>query len=123
VHEDHNTFFILSRSVLLRMRNVSDESSRENRNTHFMFDTFFLNRAVYERMWKHFAEPGRPQMKFGACALHAGYLWLQTHSEYVILFAFPPQQRFTNAPKCYYIRKLSVFLGSCNSGQALDQRR
>jgi len=28
----------------------------------------------------------------GACALHAVYLWLDTHSEYVILIDFPMQQ-------------------------------
>jgi hypothetical protein len=37
------------------MRNVSDESCRENHNTHFMFENFFFseNRAVYEIMWKN----------------------------------------------------------------------
>ena len=28
------------------------------------------------------------------------------HSQYVILISFPPQQRFTNAPQCYVIRRL-----------------
>jgi len=32
--EEHYTFLIISRSVLLRMRNVSDQSCRENQNTH-----------------------------------------------------------------------------------------
>jgi len=31
---------IVSRSLLLRMRNVPDESLRENRNTRFMFDKY-----------------------------------------------------------------------------------
>ena len=40
---------IISRSVLLRMRNVSDKSCRENQNTHFVFSNFFFeNRAVYQ---------------------------------------------------------------------------
>jgi len=34
-------FFILSRSGLLRMRNVSDKGRRENQNTHFVFSNFF----------------------------------------------------------------------------------
>ena len=34
-------YFIISRSVLLRMRNVSDKSCRENLNTHFVFSNFF----------------------------------------------------------------------------------
>jgi len=43
---------------------------------------FFLeNRAVYEKMWKNIVGRGRPQMtQYGACALHAGYLSLQTHT-------------------------------------------
>ena len=50
MHEDVRTFMTISRSVLLRMRNVSDESCRENQNTHFMFNKFFFfeNRAVFE---------------------------------------------------------------------------
>ena len=31
-----------------------------------------------------------------------------THSEYVILIAFPLQQWFSNAPRCYVIRKFPV---------------
>ena len=34
------TFLIISRSILLRMRNVSDKSCRENQNTHFVFSNF-----------------------------------------------------------------------------------
>ena len=45
---------ITSRPVLLRMRNMADKTCRENENTHFMFNNFFIleNRAVYEIMWK-----------------------------------------------------------------------
>jgi hypothetical protein len=66
---------IISRSILLRMRNISDKSCREIPNTHFMFNNFFSeNRAVYEIMWKNTVEPERPQISIqnGACALHAG---------------------------------------------------
>ena len=49
LHEDQCTFFIISCSVLRRMKNVSDKRCRENQNTHFMFNNFFFeNRAVYE---------------------------------------------------------------------------
>ena len=34
----HVCIHIISLSVLLRMRNVSDKSCRENRNTHFVFN-------------------------------------------------------------------------------------
>ena len=53
-------FFIVSRSVLLRMRNVSDKSCTENRNTHFVFSSFFFeNRAVYEIMWEKYCRAGQ----------------------------------------------------------------
>jgi len=42
-------FYIISRSVLLRMRNVPDKSCRENQKTHFVFTNFFFfeNLALY----------------------------------------------------------------------------
>ena len=73
-HEDlRNTWsYVVSRSILLRMRIFSDESCRENQNTHFMISHFIiiiiiiiiiiLNRAVYELMWKNIVERVRPQM-------------------------------------------------------------
>ena len=39
--EDQYIFVIMSRSVLLRVRNVSGKISRENQNTHFVFSNFF----------------------------------------------------------------------------------
>jgi hypothetical protein len=40
------------------MRNVSDKSGRENKNTHFMFINFFSeNLAVREIMWKNVDRP------------------------------------------------------------------
>jgi hypothetical protein len=55
---DVHTFLILSRSILLRMKNVADKSCRGNQNTHFVFTNFFLfkNRAVYETMCKNTVE-------------------------------------------------------------------
>jgi len=61
-----------------------------------MFNIFFFfeNRAVYEIMWKIIAEPDKPQMtvwrmRFTCWITKTG----NTHSEYVILNAFPLQQR------------------------------
>jgi len=68
------------------MKNISDKVCRENQNTYFMFNTYFFpkNRDVYEMMWENMGQPNRPQTKIysGACALHAGYLRLQTHIQY-----------------------------------------
>jgi len=54
-------FFNISRLVLLRIRNVSDKSYRENRNTRLCSVTFPENRTVYEILWKNMVEPDRPQ--------------------------------------------------------------
>jgi hypothetical protein len=62
LHEDVFTFMTISCRILLRMRNVSNKSYKENQKTHFMFKTFSANRAVYEIMWKNMVEPERPQM-------------------------------------------------------------
>ena len=41
LREAQYTFLIISRSVLLRMRNVSDKTCRESQNTHFIFNNIF----------------------------------------------------------------------------------
>jgi hypothetical protein len=76
------------------MRNVSDKSCTENQNTNFIFNNcfFFFFPAVYE-MWKNIVEPGRPQMtvwrmRIERCIPNA----TDTHSEYVLLIAFPLQR-------------------------------
>jgi len=56
-------------------------------------------------------EPDRSHMTIGACGLHAGYLSLQTQSEYIILVAFLQLKwldESTSAPQCYVIRTLPV---------------
>ena len=53
---------IISRSILLRMRNVSDTICRGNEDTHFVFTNFIFNRVFYEIRWKSTVEQGRPQM-------------------------------------------------------------
>jgi len=46
-------FFIISRSVVLIVRNISEKICREIQNTHFVSQyLFFENRAVYEIIWK-----------------------------------------------------------------------
>jgi hypothetical protein len=63
LHEDLCTFMTISRRILLRMRNSSDKSCRENQNTCFMVSNFSSeNRVVYVIIWKHMVEPDRRQM-------------------------------------------------------------
>jgi hypothetical protein len=57
---------------MLRMKNVSNKSCRENQTTHFIYNNFYPeNLAVYELMWKNVVDPERPQMEIG-CVLCAG---------------------------------------------------
>jgi hypothetical protein len=55
LHEDQYTFFITSRSVLHRMRNVLDKSFREKQTTHWcsMIFSFSKNLAFYEIAGKY----------------------------------------------------------------------
>ena len=85
---------IVSSSVILRMRNISDKRCRENQNTHYIPKLPpSENRVVYEIMWKNIVQPDRPQMKIWRMRIAC---WIpkatNTHSEYVILIAFRPQQ-------------------------------
>ena len=54
---------VISRSSLLRMRDISEECCSENQDTHFMLNTFFLeDHTFYEIMWKNSVELDRLQM-------------------------------------------------------------
>jgi hypothetical protein len=86
--ENQYTFLITSRSVLLRMRNVSGKSCRENQNTHFGSVTPPPpNRAVFEIMRENILEPDRTLITIRCMRIAC---WIpkatDTHSEYVILF-------------------------------------
>ena len=65
LREDPYIFFIMSRSLLLRMRNVADRSCRINQNTHFE-----LHRALCGIMWKKYLTAGQAtddNMAHGHC--------------------------------------------------------
>ena len=47
--EDQYTFWIISHSDLLRMKNVSDKSFRKILNTHFIFSDFFSKIVPFMR--------------------------------------------------------------------------
>jgi len=53
----------------------------EKIKTHFVFGNFFFeNRSVCEIMWKIWYSRTGHRWEYGACALKAGYLRLQTHT-------------------------------------------
>jgi hypothetical protein len=63
-----------------------------------MFNNFFSeNRALYEIMWKNMVESDRALMTIRIIRRMRFACWINkatgTHSEYVILIAFPRQQR------------------------------
>jgi len=69
------------------MRNVSYKTV-EKVKTHFMFhNIFFLNRAIYEIIWKNIGELDRPRLT--VWPMHIA-CWIpkatNTHSEYVITY-------------------------------------
>ena len=88
-------FMIISRSILLRIRNISDKVCRENQNTHFYVQWLFFpeNRAVYKIIWKNTVQPDRPQITIRNVRFAC---WIRkvtdTHPEHVLLIALPWQQ-------------------------------
>ena len=69
------------------MRNVSDEGSREIKNTHFMFNYFLFPKIMPSMIWKKkiYCTAGN-----ATCSKTKA---TNTDSEYVILIAFPLPQR------------------------------
>ena len=101
----------VSRSVRRRLRNVSDKSCVENQNTYFVFNNlfFFQNCAVCEIMRKNIVESGRLQvtiwrMRIAFCIPKS----TNTHSEYLILTAFPLQQWLHERASILRVRALPV---------------
>jgi hypothetical protein len=62
LHEDQFTYLIMSCSVL-RMRNVSGKSYRENQNTHIMFSNFFPQKSCCS--WDNVEKYGRARQATG----------------------------------------------------------
>jgi hypothetical protein len=62
LHEDQYTYLIISRSLLLRIINISDKIGEKIKTRILCLVTIFLNSALYGIMWKNIVQPGRPQM-------------------------------------------------------------
>jgi len=63
-HANQYTSMIISSSVLLRVRNISDKSCRENQNTPLMFNLFFSKILPFVgQCGKNAVKPDRPLMK------------------------------------------------------------
>jgi hypothetical protein len=104
LHEAQYSFMIISCSVLLRIRNVSDKRCRENKNTHFIFNYLFIRKScLFKIMWKNIVESNRTQMKiWRMCIL--GYIPKSTntqpqHTQHLLLFHC--NNGCKNASQCY----------------------
>ena len=90
LRENKYTFLITTRSVLLRMSNIPGNSSKKNQNTHYVFSNFFPKSCQCGNIYYSWTVD---RWQYGACALHAGYLMLQTQlSECVLIIALLLQQ-------------------------------
>ena len=121
----------ISRYILFTMRNILDESCRENEKTHFLFSNFFSfeKRAVYEIILKNVFEPGGGGLRYdlaqASCMLDKqGYMLalaytrpyartharMRAHIQIYNLYAFPQQRCFSNAHQCYVKSTLSCLV-------------
>jgi hypothetical protein len=97
-------FFIISLSVLLRMRNVADKNYRENQNSHILCPIIFFFRKSCRlcNNMENIVEAGGPQMTIWRtrieCWITEVYTHTHTHThtlthlQYVILTAPALQQ-------------------------------
>jgi len=76
-------------------------------------------------MWKNAVQPDRPKLTiwYGACALYAVNLRLQTHSEYVILTAFPLQQWLHDRASTLCYSTPPVLCSVCEEQRAVSRQQ
>jgi len=73
VHADRYTLLLISRSVLLRMRNVSNKICRGNQTYILCSVTVFFSKIVPFRCEKILQSGAGHRWQYGKFALHAGY--------------------------------------------------
>ena len=85
------------------MKNFSNKISRENQNTHFMFNNLFITRYFWDTMCENIAERGRPHTTIWRIR---SALWIpratDTNSEYVILNDFPLEEWLNQRPSKFH---------------------
>jgi hypothetical protein len=103
-------FFIISLTVLLRIKFFSDKSCRENKKKLIFYSIIFCFecRAVYDNVEKY-CRAGQVRRQYGACALHTGYLRPKMHTQIMqYLFLIHWNNSCTNTPQSYVIPTLPV---------------
>ena len=97
------SFMIISLWFPFRMRNVSDKSCRENRNTHFLFSNFFFPQKLC-RLWDNVEKYGSAGQATDDSVMRRMRIacWMTTaaniHSEYVILIDFSTSTMVARTP-------------------------
>jgi hypothetical protein len=101
LHGDQCTLLGVSCSFLLRMRNISDKSCRENQNTHFVFSILFLSCCLWNNEGKYYIA-GQATDDCMAYVHMCIAFWISkatnTHAQYVILLLFNGNSGCTIAP-------------------------
>jgi hypothetical protein len=99
-------FLIISLSILVRMRNVSEiKSCRKPKQ--FRVKQFFFRKLC--PLWgnvKKYCRAGQATRKYSACALHGGYQILQTHKHNMWYCLSTGAVGCTNSPECYNIKMI-----------------
>ena len=101
-HEDQYTFLIYLTKFFLE-REILQINCRENQNTHFMLNNLFFSKIV--PFMNNVAKYGTAG-QYGTCALHAGYLKLQIHTQLLLHCS----NGCTNTLQCHVIRTLPGLL-------------
>ena len=94
---------IISHSVLIKMRNVSDKHCREYQDIHFMFNNFFFQKSCHLQDVKKYGTAKQAtddNIIWSMCFA----FWINTatdmHSEYVILLILHSNYGYKNGPWC-----------------------
>jgi hypothetical protein len=102
LHEDQYTCMIISRSFLLKMRNISDKICKKK--TNFISNNIFFSKIVpFMREYGKLSYSHTEHMReYYTCALHVGYLRLETNTQntkYLLLSR--SNNGCKTAPYCY----------------------
>jgi len=117
-------FMIISRWILLRMKNVSEKRCRENQNTHIVFGNSLPPPSSRSyRLWDNVEKYGTAGQATGDNIIRRMPFacWItkatDTHSEYILLIAFPRQNwvRERASVSRLYVHCLSCSLNSSSS--------
>jgi hypothetical protein len=93
----------------------------QKNKTHILFSKLFLIHAIYEKKWKYFIEPARPQMTIWPMRMTSRIpKTTNIPSAYVVLTVFHCNIGSTKAPQCYFIRTFHVLFFAFGSHKTVE---